>query len=523
MMLDVYAEDDTGARTDLLVRVGGRWDRRTKEWVGEGRRRSLAVHPGQIAFFVWFVAWLGAYLAGELTEDEKRIYSALLGGGQRSGKTWVGVLACVIFAVAVPGSIVWIVSPTDGGHEEVEDLLRAIMPTSWYTSLGAPHWRYRLANGSKIVLRSGHKPEGLKKGDADFILINEAQQQAEKVFAICRARIAAAGGLCLIAANPPDQPQGQWVGDFASEAKEGLRQALYFPLNPLDNPHIDKGPLLAMRKEFDEHTFRQEVLGEFLGARNAVLHNWNRTENEAAPPEHAVDITAEVLKKLEGREFDRVVAVDVQKHPHMASAEFKFYEDPALRALPGRLEWPWMWAVSEFFLKGADEEALAIAWLEADWDPDRTLVICDASGAWQFAERDPTKLKDLREKVQGRGSFDVFRRMGFRHVVKPDRAMEKNPDILERVRATTSRICTAVPNERGQRFLFSHPRCRELNKSIRNWPTKGGQPMRGGQWAHGGDVVTYAVQRFFPRRTPHGSTEVKVIKRHEGAARMKGW
>lgn len=124
--------------------------------------------------------------------------------------------------------------------------------------------------------------------------------------------------------------------------------------------------------------------------------------------------------------------------------------------------------------------------------------------------------------MKGRGSFDVFRRLGFT-VVKPDRSMEKNPDVIERVRATTTRICTAVPNAWGQRFLFVDPRCREICKGIRNWPTKGGLPMRTSQWSHAGDVVTYAVQRFFARRTSHSTTEVTVLKRYDGGDRMRGW
>jgi hypothetical protein len=533
LQVDVYAEDADGKRTDeRLARIGGIWDRRRKDWGAVDasgavvawevpEARVISVHPGQLEFFRWWLTWLDAYLRGDEIPEADRIYSVLLGGGMRAGKTWIAVLPCVLFAMAVPGSIVWIVSPTDKDHEEIEDLLRAIMPAGWFSALGAPWFRYRLPNGSKIVLRSSHRPEALKKGDADFVLINEAQQQPEKTLAICRARIAAAGGQVLVAANPPDQPQGQWVGDFAADAQAGLRQAKFFHLDPLDNPHIDKGPLLAMRAEFDEHTFDTEVRGLFLGAKNAVIYNWSRTENEIAPPASG-DITAEVTQHFEGRPYDRVVSVDVQRHPFMASCEWRFYENPRAQIGPARIAWCWMWGVSELFLKGADEEALAVAWLESGWNPDRTLVVCDASAEWQFAERDPARLKALRDRVKGRGSFDIFRRYGFT-VVKPDRSMEKNPEVLERVRATTSRIKTAVPNEHGQHFYFVSPVCRETARAIRNWSNKNGLPMRVSQWAHGGDVATYPVQRFFPRRDERVTTEVEVVKRFEGSSKMRGW
>ncbi len=526
LVVDVWAEDRSGNRTrQHLGRVGGRWDRRLKRYVKPASAIALGAHPGQLDAISFFLEWLREHVAGTKRPPDQRVYSLLLAGGQRSGKTWIGVLMVVLYAIAIPGAIAWIVCPSEKDFEEIEDLLRAILPRRWYSVLGSPHFRWRTPNGSKIVLRSGNVPEKLKKGDADLILINEAQQQHERVFAIARGRIAAASGLVICAANPPTKSIGQWVGEFAVEAQAGQRQARYYHMDPMDNPHIDLGPLLALQKEVDEHTFNVEIRGMFLGAQNAVLYNWSRTENERPTPATG-EITREVLRHFEGREFDRAVAVDVQRLPHMASAEFRFFVNPltAGHPPPVRMQWCLMWATSDCFLKGADEEELAQAWLTAGWDPARTLVICDASGAWQFAQRDPLKVKELRQKVSGRGSFDVFRKMGFIHVVKPDRAMEKNPDVVERCRAATSRVSTKVPGPFGQRFLFSDPRCKDLNKSIRNWPIKHGVPDRVSVFSHGGDVLTYAVQRFYPRRlTPAELPQVAVLKRLDSGDRMRGW
>lgn len=528
LRIDVYAEDREGNRTNrLLGSVGGSWDRRLRMYSPSARARRVAVsvHPGQIDAVIFFFDWLRDHARGVRRPADSTIYSMLLAGGQRSGKTWSAVLMAICYAVAIPASISWVVSPSDKDFEEVEDLLRTILPAAWYQNLGAPWYRYKFANGSKIVLRSAHLPEKLKKGDCDLIVLNEAQQMAERAFVIARTRIAAASGLVICAANPPTKPAGQWVGDFATEAQAGTRQAKYFHLDPMDNPHIDLGPLRALEKEIDEHQFNVEIRGMFLANQNAVLYNWNRTENERPTPVTG-EITAEFLKAAEGREYDRAIVVDVQRLPHMASAEFRWYTNPATAGQPHavRMQWALMWATSELFLKGADEEELAQQWLLAGFDPDRTLIVCDASGEWQFSHRDPLKVAELKEKVSGRGSFDVFRKMGFRYVVKPDRASEKNPDIIERCRAATSRIATKIPGPYGQRFLFSDPTCRELNKAIRNWATRRGAPDRTSEFAHGGDVVTYAAQRFYARRfSATGLPEVKVLQRHDPHNSMKGW
>lgn len=539
----VYAEDELGERTDeIVLEVGGRWDRRAKDYRGEAERvRAIGVHPGQIEAMRFFAGWLAGHIAGDVP-DAERIFSALLAGGVRSGKTWLACLIAVCYAVAIPGAIVWIVDPSNVRAEEVEDALDSLLPRHWFNKLGAPWFRYRLANRSKIVIRSGYDADGLKIGDADLVVLNEAQQMAERVFAIARGRIAAAGGIVIGAANPPTKAIGNWVGDWATDAQAGLRRSVYFHIDPLDNPHIDQEPLLSMAEELDPRTFDIEVRGLFLNATETTLHNWDRRVNERPPGYPPLidpkldrvrdpkrdpanrEITREVLRLLEGRDFDRAVGVDMQRLPHMASAEMRFWENPlAPWSAHGRdwLDWCHAWLTADVTIAAADEYELASAWLAAGWDPNRTLLVADASGKWQFAAREPMAVQKLKEETKGRGSWDVFRQMGFVHIVNPDRELEKNPDVIERCRATTSRIATKAAGPRGQNFLFADPKLRDLCKAIRMWPTKGGQPMRTSQFAHRGDVVTYLVQRFFARRTRPAGPAIKVVSRFRRRDQLK--
>lgn len=528
MQLDVVEVDENREETGaLLISAGGRWDRRHKKYVGDAEEvRELTGHPGQEKFLRWYNGWLVAHVAGIKAEDAERIYSALLAGGQRAGKTQVGTATVAVsYALAKPGSITWIVCPTDKDFEEIEDYLEDCMPRGWYKKLGSPWYRYTLANGSKIVLRSGHAAQALKKGRADLIIINEAQRISQGAFAICRGRIADKGGIVIGLANPPDSPIGQWVGDWAIEAEAGLRQSLFFYFDPFLNPYIDHAPLLALKAELDDHTFDVEVMGKFMTGKGMVIHNWDRFENEKAPPARAPNITREALRYFEGREYDRAVSVDVQKHPYMVSVEWNFFENPlALNGLE-RFQWSHMWAIGAVMLEGADEFDLATEWLAMGWDPERTLVICDASSQWQFSERDPKKVGELRKKLGGRGGYDAFRSMGFRHIVTPDREALRNPDIIERVRTTTVRIRTASPGPYGQHFIFSAPTNKKLNRCIRKWPTRHGRPSRSSEFAHAGDAFTYGPMRFFPRgrQVEEELPEVTILAPSNGSGRMKGW
>ena len=92
----------------------------------------------------------------------------------------------------------------------------------------------------------------------------------------------------------------------------------------------------------------------------------------------------------------------------------------------------------------------------------------------------------------------MVRKTEFPHVVPPDRKMRANPDVFDRIRATNA---TVKPAD-GYRGLFIDPvKCPNAVDSVRKWSlSKSRKPSRVSTAAHFGDVVGYAVWRFFPRR-----------------------
>lgn len=525
IQLDVYVQDEHGKRVEdePPFRYGGMWDRRERRYIGDAPASiEVELHPGQLEAWEIFDEWLAAHIAGDEVPMPERIYSLILSGGQRSGKSLAAILMAIVYAIAVPQAKVWIVCPTSTDFEEVDDVITDVLPPKLYRVLGAPKYRYTLANGSRIVERSAYNPKrSLKVGDADFIVQNEAQEQEKGAFAVLRARIAKVSGLLVQAMNPPSKPIGMWAADHVIETKAGTRQARAVHIDPFDNPHIDHGPLLAMKAELDERTFDEEVRGLFLGARDAVLYNWRRDVNERRPPDIG-EITRDFLEWKEGRPYARAVVIDVQQYPHMVGVEFRQWENPLTRGAADpldRFRWCHNYLTDEIALSGADEDDFARAMLDRGWQPEETLLIVDASGAYQFSYRDAKTVNELRKRTGGRGSFDIFNQWGFRYIVKPDDELEKNPDILERCRATTSKIGVMSPGPYGAAFLFADPTKRELCKSIREWPLKHGRPSRDTRHAHRGDVVTYGMHRLHPRRKP-SPFDVEVVQRSERRDQM---
>jgi hypothetical protein len=521
-----------------IARYGGLWDRTTKAFAGDApRSRVIEVHAAQVEAIQAFDAWMGEHLDERDPELLARVreiiqqdlaFDAELGtllglselyltGGRRSGKSVImeGILSS--YAVAVPGSIVWTVTPAETYHEEPRAIVAELLPKAWYEYNGWPHFTFYLANGSQHVLRSGHKPGALKKGKASLVGVNEAQQISAESYRNARGATIDAGGFTLVAANPPTLGDvGVWVLDAVGKIETGDRPAAeHFFCDPLDNPHIDIRKLLALRSGMTLHDWETQIRGKMLQLPDRVLYTWNRAVNERAAPDFG-KITHEFITAHEGdrARWKHLIAVDVQKYPWVAVGIFEVFRDPRAPTDPKH---GLLWLVDEIALTAGDEVDVCTELKRRGYDGERCLVITDASCEWQQLERDLIK---QRPNYKGKGSNHIFRSNGFPHVVPPDRASKGNPDVFERIRATNATIRPAddVPG------LFISPKCPNAVDSAKKWRMIKGKPSRRQDAAHFGDVIGYCVWRFFPRRGDAGKLLSEGLERErtEGFRELGG-
>ncbi len=500
--IDMALELRDNATREALIRVGGKWDRKLKRYVGPADKVvALGLQPAQIDAARWYAAWLRGYVRGKHTADTERVWSVLLAGGRRGGKSDLAVKALMLFLIAVAGNgdaaMVWAVSAIIDKTQELRDVIDRELPADWYR-YSEELCRYTLVNGSRLWLLSGFKPDRLKRGRADVVLVNEAQEFPERVYALVRPATADTGGLVMLTANPPSNPIGQWVLDAYEDAKAGRRRMKLFEIDPKLNPFAVPESLADLKHELDEITFRKEIGGEFLPIGDRVLYAWSSKES-IRPLDGAEDVTGAFTQKHFGRAFPDIIGADFQRTPYMAAVQFRAYRDPADPA--GE---PLLWAVGYWAPEETDEDGL-IDVLERDGlSAERTVVIADASGEWQDAER-----------TRGRGSYDVFRRRGWRYIYPPDANSKRNPDIIERVTVANARIKDAA----GKRHVFSVPANDQLNKSLRDWENKGGRPHRRSRHAHLADAFSYPLYRFYPRQGPRQKIEFQAIPRGHSARR----
>jgi hypothetical protein len=507
----------------LIGRVGGRWDRLEKRYVGDApRSRVIRLHKGQLAVADWFLNWwMERHLMG-WPVDEGIVASALVAGGRRGGKTSLLTWLEEGYCVAVPGAEGWIVVPSDvdGYGEEIMHYVEESLPVDWYTFLGSPKWRYDFVNGSAMRFLSGFTPRKVKKGRASIVLMNEAQQIVQSTFNHVRASIADDGGIVLVAANPPDEGDpGTWVGDIASQTQNGnMPTARSFFVDPMENPHIDQRVLESLRDTMSEHEFEVQIRGRFLISKGAVLHAWDRTANERPAPDVGHCTPTFTMRHEGGLRVNTIIGCDFQKYPWLVALMFRAWSNPDA---PGDMNQALLWAVDEVYVDEGDEVDLARAIKARGYDPTDCLVVADASGEWQFAERN-AELRRAEFKKNGKGSWDMLRSEGFTHIVKPDRDIEKNPDVVERCRATNARI----GSHSRKRHLFADPgRCPRTVETIGRWRmNSNGHPDRTTKHAHAGDCLTYVTWRFWPRRfDPKADFQFRALSRYQGKRRVKGF
>jgi hypothetical protein len=493
---------------ELLYSAGGRWDRASKVYAGGASRgRRLGLHEGQVPAGRWFAEWMRARRRGaHVEENGKPVFSLVLVGGRRGGKSVLAFRALLAYLVDTPDAIGWVVVPVDDDKDEVVRELRKQLPRSWF-GVRANEWTLR--NGSQLFIRSSYDPQDLKRGRCDVALINEAQKHHGDVYGILRPAIADKGGLVILTANPPDTARGEWVADLVERAKGGKVGVKVLELDPMLNPHIDHAALISLKDELDDRTYRREILGEFLARTDVVMYAFSPSElhgnvrpvGRGEHGEELEDITHAFTRRMLGAPFGTVHGMDFQGRPYQAAVALRLFRDPAD---PSGAE-PLIWAVDDVEVEQGSEDDLVSA-LEGRGYTGADAVIPDASGAWQDSER-----------KKGHGSWDTLRARGWRNLFYPVANSKSNPQ------PKTERLAIAnglFRSASGKRRLFVAPHCQYLIRALRLWETRNGIPHWRSDYAHIIDALTYPLYRLFPRRAPDASPRAVLIER---PTRVGGW
>ena len=191
----------------------------------------------------------------------------LLNCCRQSGKsTTVAVLAAHT-ALAQPGALVLLVSPT---LRQSGELFKKALGV--YRASGRPvaaesetALTLTLANGSRIVSLPGAEASVRGYSGPKLIAIDEASRVPDDLYVSLRPMLAVSNGR-LIALSTPFGTRGWWY-----EAWRGTEPWARVRITAEECPRIDPAFLEEERRTLGEWWYRQEYFGEFMDAQSRVF------------------------------------------------------------------------------------------------------------------------------------------------------------------------------------------------------------------------------------------------------------
>lgn len=408
-----------------LLNCGGVWDKVERRYTGKtaDKVKVFRLKLSQVEIAQWFVWWMQEREQGRLPD----IWNFNMLGDRAGGKTVFLVAAANTALIKFPHfdgqpTQVWIANATFRERAECEREQSIHFPFAgvWYVHRRAD-MEYRYVTGGVIRYMSGDKPDTLKQGRVDFLMLNEMAKMSEAVYLNGVGRLKDKQGACLGATNPPRSNRGRWVWNLWNRAKKDeTYPVLFLEIDSKKNDAISQeaGDAIGrVVRDMNPRYAQADVDGEMLRIDQPAYFKFN-DQKHCRPVPAIGDITREYLRLRTGRAYDFLGGMDFQGRPHMVAVIAKIF---------GTLDDPILYFYHEIICPQATEEDLADAAKEHDYDVGSILWIGDNSGQWQNG-------KHLRHQHD---SFKAIRDAGY-HIepcIKPKNRDHRpaNPPVEQRV------------------------------------------------------------------------------------------
>ena len=317
----------------------------------EEMRIREAVNAGQAVGWEAAPDWLNGVsarpfaLQGEIFDaiihgEAKTVVMAI---GRQFGKTWIGAMSALYYALNYPGSLIYWFAPYDWQAKSAATKLERLL-------VNCPHrWRATMSSGdykidfedkdSRIIFKQAQNDKGIRGETADVIIIDEAAFiNGDTVEAVIRPL----GALRLKKMIIMSTPFGfNWFYDYFRAGQDQLRDRIIsFRGRTADNPLVPEANIEEARQFARGKSFEQEYLAEFIedggsvftGIREAVI---DRISIERVEPYFCgIDL---------GSKQDWTVLTVLNANGEMVHlSRFQFDWDDTVRRLASELdEWGW--------------------------------------------------------------------------------------------------------------------------------------------------------------------------------------
>jgi len=503
-LADYRRNNDPATRyTDLAVRLVACDRNEADELVEVGRSR---------VFGGLWDTWGGCYVTGDVQPLEiqvtrpqfeticaicprpgqPRAQRVLVSGGRGGGKSQLGLLAVICWALENPYGKAKLVAPTyDLGREALWEKLFDETPF-WrflHPVLGEQKAKRRLVllNFCRLQFAHAQNETSLRAGDAGLLLVDERQDIDQRKVDVATFQLRKRADYVLLQVGTAkagtdfeeEKKRYEAAAELEREVGEPPRHVVK-SFTSYTNCFIPHVLYEDARRSMDPKLYEQEVLGKWVVLGDTAYHEFER-DTHVQPITKAVevlerhyghykgigqDITAQVLRQKLGHGAPNLVGMDFNVSP-MVAVVWRI-----LRAPPGVA--PIAWAVREIIVKDkADATRMGMKLKKAGFANSVIVVDCNA-----------------QHSVGGASSATFLRRLGFK-VIAP----ATNPNRVDRKNAANAKLRNAA----GEITMFFDPACKEQIRARQLQEVdQDGKPTKDGVWDHHTDAGDYPIYRLWP-------------------------
>ena len=335
------------------------------------------------------------------------------GCGRRFGKSYLATYIILTKAFQEQG-IYFFVAPTFAQARQILwEILKDKVRKNLAKKINESRLEVELINGSRILLKGADRPDTMRGVSLSGVVLDEfaTMREPENVWQqVLRPALSDRQGWALFISSPMGR---NYFYDLYNNAKT-LNDWQSWQFTTIDGGYVPESEIQSAMHDLDERTFRQEYLASFESFDGLVVPNFDRELN---------------CSYEEIQEFDTLII----------GIDFNVNKMPAIVHVKRGHE---LHAVDEFFGSFNTDDLMEA--IENRYPKYKKIFHTDASGAAN------------KSSAGGRTDVQIIRSYGYSVM-----NLSKNPNIIDRVNAHNSMICSTDKTRR----YFIHPRCKRLVES----------------------------------------------------------
>lgn len=208
------------------------------------------------------------------TGKRYRFFAATI--GRQWGKSWTDKYLALEIAINQGGGVMWVAPALSGARDHWNDLVELVENSNLpVVSLNHTAKEIRFYSGGAIRIRSAVKPDNLRGGSLDLLIMDEAAFYLNGSYvwwSVLLPMITATGGVVLFTTTPNGR---NWYYQLIQDATDkdnplsAITKVWHFPSDT--SPRQDTDLLAVLKTTMPSRKWREEFMAEFLADGGGVF------------------------------------------------------------------------------------------------------------------------------------------------------------------------------------------------------------------------------------------------------------